>query len=157
MPENPTARQLLFEAVDGFSRDDKEAWRRFWTRIREMEPGEMMTIDVRMPRSGPYHRRHMKIEQAVFDSQDRFRNFEQFRYWLKVGAGWVDWLPGPTGGVVPVPKSISYAAADQEEFIRYHRAVVAFLREGHAALFFWKHLGDRAHEMMDGLLRGFDE
>jgi len=28
---------------------------------------------------------HMKIEQSVFDAQERFDDFEQFRYWLKLG------------------------------------------------------------------------
>lgn len=158
MPANmEPARDLLFGALDGFNRDDKRAWRRFWKRLIGLEPGEMALIEARMPRSGPFHRRHMAIEQSVFDAQERFQDFEQFRYWLKVGAGWVTWAAGPKGGVVPIPKSISYAKADQEEFTRYHEAVVAFLREGHAARFLWRHLGDGADVMMDSILGGFEE
>lgn len=150
-------RDFLFGVIDGFGRDDKRSWRRIWKRIRAMEAGELLVIDIRMPRSGPYHRRHMAIEQAVFDGQERFTNFEQFRYWLKVGAGWVDWCAGPKGGVVPVPRSISYAKADQAEFARYHEQVIEFLRGEHAAKFLWKHLGDGAHEMMETILAEFEE
>jgi len=150
-------KDFLFGVIDGFNRDDKRAWRRIWKRIKGMEAGEMLVVDIRMPRSGPYHRRHMAIEQQVFDAQERFQNFDQFRYWLKVGAGWVDWCAGPKGGVVPVPKSISYAKADQEEFTRYHEAVVEFLRGPHAAKFLWKHLGDQAPDMIDSILGEFDE
>lgn len=150
-------RDFLFGFIDGFTRDDKRAWRRLWKRIRDMEAGEMLKVSVVQPRSGPYHRRHMAMEQSVFDAQERFQNFEQFRVWLKVGAGWVDWCAGPKGGVVPIPRSISYAAADQDEFTKYHDAVVEFLRGGHAAVFLWKHLGDGAHDMMETLLREFDE
>ncbi len=158
MPENlDAARELLFGALDGFNRDDKRAWRRFWKRLMDMEPGEMALIEAKMPRSGKYHRRHMAIEQAVFDAQERFQSFEQFRYWLKVGAGWVTWAAGPKGGVVPIPKSISYANADQEEFTRYHEAVTEFLRGPHAAKFLWRHLGDGANAMMSGILEGFEE
>lgn len=151
-------KDFLFGVVDGFTRDDKRAWRRIWKRIKGMEAGEMMVIDIVQPRSGPYHRRHMKIEQSVFDAQERFQDFEQFRYWLKVGAGWVTWAAGPKGGVVPIPKSISYANADQEEFTRYHEAVVEFLRGPHAAKFLWRHLGvDGSAVMMNEIIEGFDE
>ena len=158
LPENlESARDLLFGSLDGFNRDDKKAWRSFWKRLIGMEPGEMALVEARMPRSGPYHRRHMAIEQAVFDAQDKFSDFEMLRNWLKIGAGWVVWAPGAKGGVVPLPKSISYAKADQEEFRRYHEAVMEFLREGHAARFLWRHLGDGADEMMESILSGFDE
>lgn len=159
MPENlDAARELLFGALDGFNRDDKRAWRRFWKRLIGMEPGEMALIEARMPRSGPYHKRHMAIEQQVFDAQERFQDFEMFRYWMKVGAGWVTWAAGPKGGVVPIPKSISYANADQEEFTRYHEAVIDFLRGPHAAKFLCRHLGaDGAAEMMNSIMEGFDE
>ena len=151
------ARELLFGSFDGFNRDDKKAWRSFWKRLIGMEPGEMAVIEARMPRSGKYHRRHMAIEQAVFDAQERFQSFEQFMIWLKVGAGFVDWCAGPKGGVVPIPKSISFSKADQEEFARFHEAVVTFLRGEHAAKYLWRHLGDKAHEMMDTILEGFAE
>ena len=158
MPDNlDAARELLFGALDGFNRDDKKAWRSFWKRLIGMEPGEMALIEARMPRSGPFHRRHMAIEQAVFDAQERFQSFEQFRYWLKVGAGWVTWAAGPKGGVVPIPNSISYANADQEEFKRYHEAVIDFLRGDHASVFLWRHLGAGAADMMESILEGFDE
>lgn len=152
-----SARILLFGALDGFSRDDKRAWRRFWKRLLQMEPGEMAVAEMVFPRSGPFHRRHMAIEQSVFDAQERFQDFEQFRYWLKVGAAWVTWAAGPKGGVVPIPKSISYAKADQSEFAEYHMKVVEFLRGPHASAYLWPHLKDKASEMMASLLEGFGE
>lgn len=70
--------------------------------LSSLEPGEFAIIEFVIPRSSPYHRRHMAIESAVFNAQERFDDFEQFRVWLKVGAGWVDWCAGPKGGAVPV-------------------------------------------------------
>ena len=151
------AKALLFGAIDGFSKEDKRGWRRFWKRVMNLEPGEMAQAEMVFPRSGPFHRRHMKIEQSVFDAQERFTDFEQFRAWLKVGAAWVVWMPGPKGGVVPIPKSISYAKADEEEFRQYHDQVISFLRGPHAAPYLWRHLGDGAHDMMDSVLEGFNE
>lgn len=151
------ARDLLFGALDGFSREDKSAWRRFWKRLLRLQPGEMAQAEMVFPRSGPFHRRHMKIEQSVFDAQEKFADFEQFRYWLKVGAAWVTWAAGPKGGVVPIPKSISYAKADEEEFRQYHVKVIGFLRGPHAARYLWPHLGDKADDMMNSILEGFEE
>lgn len=151
-------RRVLFECIHGFGQQDNARWRRLWKRLIGAEPGEILEIEMTFPRSGPYHRRHMAIEQQVFDAQDRFTDFEQFRYWLKVGAAWVTWAAGPSGGVVPIPKSISYSKADEEEFRLYHVKVVEFLRGPHAAKYLWKHLGEeKAHEMMDAILDGFGE
>lgn len=152
------ARAILFGVIDGFTQDDKRAWRRFWKRLVGLEPGEMAVAEMAFPRSGAFHRRHMKIEQTIFDGQERFEDFDQFRYWLKVGAGWVTWAAGPNGGVVPIPKSISYAKADEEEFRRYHDKVIAFLRGPHAAKYLWKHLSETERAaMVEALLEGFGE
>ena len=67
------------------------------------------------------------------------------------------WCAGPKGGVVPIPRSISYAKADQEEFTRYHYLVIGFLRGPHAATYLWKHLGEMSHDMMNTILDSFGE
>ena len=149
-------REFLFGVVDGLRTDDKRAWRRLWKRITQMGNGEFMIVEFVFPRSSPFHRRHMAMESAVFDAQDRFDNFEMFRVWLKVGAGFVDWCAGPKGGVVPIPRSISFSKADEEQFHVFHQDMVKFLRGEHAAPYLWRHL-DYPHEMMDSILAGFDE
>lgn len=157
-PVLDAVRAFLFDVVDGFREPDRKFWRKFWKKVQTMEPGETFDVEIVFPRSGPFHRRHMAIESAVFDAQERFDDFEQFRYWLKVGAAWVTWAAGPKGGVVPIPKSISYAKADQAEFEEYHLKVMAFLRGPYAAVYLWKHLGEHgAAEMMNQLLDGFNE
>jgi hypothetical protein len=158
MPEGralDAARDLLFGAIDGLGEKDKKAWRRLWRRLTRAEPGEVVEVETVFPRSGKFHRFHMRIEHAVFQAQERFENFEQFRYWLKVGAGWVTWAAGPKGGVVPVPNSISYAKADEHEFREYHEQALAFLRGPHAAKYLWPHLSPEAQaEMIEQLIAG---
>ncbi|MES2346707.1 MAG: hypothetical protein V4641_03965 [Pseudomonadota bacterium] len=53
--------------------------------------------------------------------------------WLKVGSGFVDWMAGPTGGVFPVPKSISFDKCSEDKMRDFHDNVKAFLRTEHAA------------------------
>uniref|UniRef100_C6BBU1 DUF1367 domain-containing protein n=1 Tax=Ralstonia pickettii (strain 12D) TaxID=428406 RepID=C6BBU1_RALP1 len=156
-PDREAARRVLFGAVDGLGEKGKKQWRRFVNGLFNLEPGEMVEIVTHKARSGPYHRRHFAIEQAVFDAQDRFSDFDMYMYWVKVGAGWVTWAAGPKGGVVPIPRSISYTAAEQDEFADFHEKVMDFLRGDHAAAYLWPHLGGaRATEMMETILSEFE-
>lgn len=151
-------RNFLFGVLDGFGKDDKAMWRRFWKRVTNAEPGEMFDIEAVSPRSGPFHRFHMALEQSLFDAQDRFDDFEMMRDWLKIGSGWVKWVPGAKGGIVPLPKSISYAKADEDEFRMYHAGIVRFLRSGHPAKYLWPHLDEaKRGEMMETILQRFEQ
>ncbi len=134
------ARAVLFGIVDGLGEKGRKAWRRFFNGLMRLEPGEMVEIKTHKERVGWYHRKHMAMEQAVFEAQERFDNFDAFRTWLKVGSGFVDWFPGPKGGVIPVPRSISYGKLEQGDMEQVHDDMIAFLRSEHALKTLWKHL-----------------
>ena len=153
------ARRVLFGIVDRLGERGKKQWRRFVNGLTRLEPGEMVEIRTRKPRSGPFHRRHMAMEQAVFEAQERFEQFDPgFRDWLKVGAGFVTWYPGPKGGVIPVPKSIAYDQLEEGDMRQLHEDIVAFLRTEHAARTLYPHL--RALDGMaavERVVEGFGE
>jgi len=151
------ARQLLFKCLDGFGEEDRKAWRKLWKKLINLAPGEIFEVHTIFSRSGPFHRRHMALEQKVFDSQEQFDDFEAFRNWLKLGSGWVIWAPGEDGTLTPVPKSTSYAAAEQGEFEKFHAGVLRFLRSPHAGPFLWPHLEQKAIDQIEYILRGFGE
>jgi len=160
-------RRFIFGLFKGWSKTDEKGWRKIWKRLSQLEPGEFAVIEFVIPRSAPYHRRHFAILNAVFDAQERFDDLDRMRDWLSIGAGHVTWVPGAKGGIVPLPKSISYARADQAEFEDYHGKVMAFLRGEHAALFLWGRCGPkgegdadkfaRCQQMMDSILGEFNE
>lgn len=152
------ARRFIFGIVDGLGEQGRRQWRRLWNRIKRLEPGEIIEIRTHQERIGWYHRKHMALEQRVFEAQEKFETFEQFRVWLKVGSGFVDWLPGPKGGVIPVPRSISYAKLEQGAMEEVHENIVAFLRTEHAGRTLWKHLSETQRiEQIEFLLAGFGE
>jgi hypothetical protein len=156
--EKEAVRRFLFRVVDGHGREGQKRWRRWWRQIMDAEVGEMFRWALKRDRSGPYHRRTMMILGRVFDAQERFEDEEQFLNWVKIGAGHVVWAAGPKGGVVPLPKSISYKAADQDEFMVFHQGAMRFFRGEHAARYLWNHLpADQAAGMMDTILTGFTE
>lgn len=150
-------RRFLFGLFVGLTEKDQSAWHKLWKLMVTLQPGEFMTVVFVFFRSTPYHRRHMKIEADVFKAQERFNNFDMFRDWLKIGASWVVWVPGAKGGVVPLPRSTSYAESDQAEFEQFHKQVIEFLRGPHASKYLWRHLGGAAHDMMDSILQEFGE
>lgn len=156
--DREAARRVFFGVVDGLGERGRRQWRRLWNRLVKLEPGEMMEIRTLQPRVGWYHRKHMAMEQALFEAQDRFEDFESFRTWMKVGAGFVDWFPGPKGGVIPVPKSISYSALEQGDMETFHADAVNFLRTEHAGKTLWKHLTpEKRIEMLEFVLSSFGE
>lgn len=155
--ERAAAHKVLQQGLRGVDEKNHKRWTSFLKRVFSLEHGEIAEVGTRIPRSGPFHRYHMAIEQAVFNAQERFSQFEMFRNWLKIGAGHVDWVPGAKGGIVPLPKSISYAELEDAEMREFHDSTLAFLRGPHAAIYLWKHLPpDQAAEMMETILREFE-
>lgn len=156
--QRATLRLALFEMIDGLGDADKKSWRRFWNLITRAGAGEMFSIETWTARHGGFHRRHMKIETRVFQAQERIKSFEQFRLWLKLGAGFVDWMAGPKGGVVPVPRSISYKKCDEDVMRQFHADSVEFLRSEHACRYLWPSLSaEAAEKSMETILQGFGE
>jgi hypothetical protein len=152
------ARRVLFGQIDGLGERGRKQWRRLINGILKLEPGEMVDIKTHKARSGPFHRRHMVMETQLFEAQERFEQFKQFRDWLKIGAGHCDWYPGPKGGVIAVPKSIEYAQLEDGDMREFHDNAVAFVRTEHATKTLWRHLSPIARiEMIETILSGFGE
>lgn len=153
------ARRVLFGAIDGLGPRNQSSWRRWWNWwLKKAEPGECAEIVTHRERLGWYHRKHMALESTVFQHQERFESFEQFRAWLKVGAGFCDWVPGPKGAIIPVPRSISYASIGQDDMERVHGDIVEFLRTEHAQKVLWPHLAPLVRDtMLNSILSEFNE
>jgi len=156
--DRAAARRVIFGVVDGLGERGRRQWRRLWNRIFKLEPGEAMEIVTRQERLGWYHRKHMTLEQRVFEAQETFENFRLFRAWLKLGAGHVDYVPGGDGLLQAVPKSISYAELEQAEMEEFHDAAVTFLRSPRAVHQLWPHLAPvAAGDVIERVLGGFGE
>lgn len=157
-PERAVVRHVLLDAIRGVNEQHHGRWRRWVNRLLRAEPGEVFTFRNITERSGPFHRMHMRFEQTLFDRQERWPHLNGMRDWLKVGAGWCDWAPGPRGGIVPVPRSLSYEDCSDDEMREVHEAMVAFLRTPHAQKFLWPHLkAAQRSEMFEAILARPDE
>lgn len=156
--DKEAARRVLFAHIDGLGDKGKKQWRRLISNMFRLEEGEAIEITTHQNRLSWYHKKHMKLEQTLFESQEQWENFDQFRDWLKIGAGFVDWFPGPVSGIVPVAKSISYAQLEQGAMEKVHADMVQFLRTERAINALWPHLpAASGSEMMEIILGGFGE
>lgn len=155
--DKAAAHKVLTKGLQGVDEKHHRRWLRVLKGWFELEPGEITLIDTRHPRSGPFHRFHMLVEQTVFNAQSKFEDFEQFRNWLKIQVGHVEWVPGAKGGIVPLPKSISYADMEEAEMREFHDKMMEAFYGPHIAPFLWKHLGPAgAAEMIRTVLLEFE-
>lgn len=126
----------------GFGLKGERAYARFLAAVKALEYGEMLSFSYKIPRSPKFHKLHFVMLAELFAAQEQFADEYQFRKWSEVGAGHVDWVPGPTGKMVALPRSIDYESLDDVEFSEMHEAVKAFFRSTHATRFLWPHLAD---------------
>ena len=139
--------------------DDKHerAYARFRAKIAKLRPGETLSFDFRIPRSPRFHRLHFAMLGAFFAAQEVFDDNERMRKWLEVGAGHCEFLPGPSGEFVAMPKSIAYEALEDSDFHDVHEGIKAFLRQPHAYRYLWPHLDDAGRErMVEAVLQEFE-
>jgi hypothetical protein len=142
MPEDLSAASLLlFEALDGASHEDRNAWRRLWKRITKFEAGECIQIDVVQPRNSKFHRKFFALLDVGFESWDPERkhksyrgmpvakNKEQFREDVTIMAGYYEQTFDLRGNLKLKAKSISFAKMEQEEFEELYSAVATVLLE----------------------------
>lgn len=147
------ASKVMQQGLRGVDDKHHARWLRLLRDMFSLQDGEVVQVGSKVPRNTEFHRRHMALEQAVFNAQRRFQEFEQFRNWLKIGAGHVNWVPGAKGGIVPLPKSISYIELDDAEMQRVHDAMLEFLRTPQVSRYLWRELnGEQAAAKMAYLL-----
>lgn len=132
---------------------DKRGWRRFLKMVKEGEPGEIFTLEVWFPRDKHFHRMHLKMVRTLWDSQELFDDYDDFRKWSYIGIGHVTWVPGPDGQMVPIPKSIDYKSLDDEGIREIHTKSLAFFRSEYARKTLWPHLREeQTYDMVESLL-----
>lgn len=139
---NPV-REFLFGVLDGFGKDDKAMWRRFWKRVTNAEAGELFNIEAVFPRNPKFHRKMFALLSVGFESWEpdrkRFnyngrpieKNFDRFREQVLIMSGHYNQVFSLRGDKMElVAKSISYSAIDDAEFeIIYSAVIDVLLRE----------------------------
>lgn len=133
------------------------AFGKFQRHVAGMEPGDTMAFSYKLPRSPKHHRLFMAKMNALTDRQEQFEDLDSLRKWVCVGAGYADFVPGPTGRMVALPQSIAFESMDEGDFSELHKKCDDFLRTDHARRFLWPHLSDdKSWHMVNAFINEFD-
>jgi hypothetical protein len=145
---------VIYRAEDGklagFGERGRRAWLKFIKKVQELEIGETLQFEYRLPRSPVHHSFFFLKLTGLFERQERFDDLDRMLDWLKVGAGHVDLLPGRDGQMVAIPKSIAWHKLEEQEFIEFCRAMNDFLWTPYAQEALWPHLKvEQRYECID--------
>jgi hypothetical protein len=139
--------------IEGASEADRKAYVKFRARVMALEAGEILSIEAKAPRNPELHGWHFIILDAVFEAQEQFEDERVFRKWVEVGAGHCDFVPGPKGRMVALPRSIGWDEMEDLDFQEHHEKAVNFLRSPDCTRFLWGHLSDlEQSNMIEGIL-----
>ena len=113
------------KGLRGATPADQDAWAKFKRRLETMKPGKWLRFEWSVPRNGPHHRKFMALVQLVVENSETYQTVEQAMVAIKLAAAYFDPHVDPrTGEVVPVVRSISYDAMDQDEFEKFYAAAI---------------------------------
>ena len=109
-----------------------------WRKLVEALPiGQTLSFAYRMPRSPEHHRLLFAKLQSLLSRTEAFIRLDHLRYWLVMGAGYVDFIPGLDGKPNAIPRSMDFETMDETEFSELHRCVDNFLWSARAQEMLW--------------------
>jgi hypothetical protein len=86
-----------------------------------MSAGELVSFSWKRERNPGFHRKFFALVTYVKDNSEVFDTKAKATTAVKIAAGHVEWEMSPvTGELVPIPKSISFDAMDQNEFDQFY-------------------------------------
>lgn len=94
-----------------------------WKRIK---PGDIVDIEYVRPRSQKFHRLLWALLKLVADNQEQY-GMDEILDVVKIGVGHTRVIAMPGDFVFRVPKSISFASLDDDEFADFFRSAVDFV------------------------------
>lgn len=150
--------RFLFQYLDGCNDRDRKAWRAWWRSVADAPRGQYFTVSIKRQRHGAFHRLLMAVMQKVFDAQEKFDNFNIFRGFVKLGAGFADYIPDlETGELKAHPKSQSFDECSEEEIRQFFDDALKFLRKEACQRILWPHLSPViAEQSVEAILSQFD-
>ena len=127
--------------LDGFLAADKLAYKRFKSRLANLEAGELITFDVKLPRNGGYHKKFFAMLNIGFENWEPARknksykglpvqkNFDRFRSDVLIQAGYYTQTFDLDGNLKLEAQSISFGSMEQPDFEAVYSAVLDVLLE----------------------------
>lgn len=155
------SRVVIRKAEDGklhgIDEKNERAYQKFRRMVADMEHGQTASFAFRMPRSPAHHRLFFAKLGSLINRTEAFDDQDKLRYWLTMGAGYFDLVPGFDGKPNAIPKSIDFDSMDEAEFSELHNAVNTFLWTARAQETLWPHLdAEGRYRCVEHFLREFE-
>ncbi len=128
--------------LQGLDEKGQRAYAKWKRTVEALEIGQTLTFSYRFPRSPKHHRLFFAKLQSLLDRTETFADLDKLRYWVVMGAGYFDLVPGFDGKPNAIPRSLDFDSMDEAEFSELHRAFDAFLWTSRAQETLWPHLGE---------------
>ena len=90
---------------------------------KKIKPGDTVKAQIKKPRNVEFHRKFFALLNMAFENQETFNNFEHFRAFMTMKAGYYQRIPTDKGEMY-LPDSISFAKMDQVEFEELYGAMI---------------------------------
>ena len=135
--------------LSGLSEKGRRAYDKFRKVVSELPVGHTLKFSYKLPRSARHHAYFFAKLQGLYERQERFEDVERLLQWIKVGAGYADFMP-TSEGVVAVAQSIAWESLEEQDFIEFHRAATDFLYTERALGYLWPHMTyEQAYKAID--------
>lgn len=143
--------------LEGIDEKGQRAYAKWRKLVTDLKPGETVRFSYRLPRSPKHHAFLFVKLNNLLARTEAFDDLDKLRYWLVMGAGYFDLVPGFDGQPNAIPKSMDYENMDEAEFSELHRQVDNFLWTSRAQATLWPHLDEEArYRSVEEFLRGFE-
>ena len=101
--------------------------------LANLEPGECIESDTRKARNPAHHDKFFALFDQAFKTQNKYPHTtagkRALMIDLKLRAGWFDEHVTGDGKLVYVPRSLSWASMDQENFDKFYKEAMVALAE----------------------------
>jgi len=103
----------IFKRTDtGFTPDSHEA-QELWGKTK---PGQLVTMEVKRERNLQWHKKFFALLHIGHDNQERYTDFEDYKFAMKVATGWCTELIRSNGELMYRPKSYAFNSMSQQDF-----------------------------------------
>ncbi|MGV3727744.1 DUF1367 family protein [Hydrogenophaga sp.] len=146
--------QGRLEGIDPQGQRAYLKWRRL---VTDLPVGQTLSFSYRMPRSPAHHRLFFAKLNSLLSRTEAFTDLDKLRYWIVMGAGYFDLVPGFDGKPNAIPRSLDFESMDEADFSELHRQVDGFLWGTRAQETLWPHLDEEArYRCVESFMREFE-
>ena len=91
-------------------------------QLAKIKQGQVVCYEIKRPRNGGFHRKYFALLGIVVDNCDY--NLEQLLHIIKLKLGHFEQIINTNGKVIYIPKSISFAKMDQDQFEEFYSKTI---------------------------------